>query len=96
MILTYDVRPGADERYFRWVMGEFLPTLQKHEVYMQNAWRVLYGSYPERHVEFVTEDLDTLRHLLASAEWIHLEDTLRSYTRNYTRRIIRYPGEFKL
>jgi hypothetical protein len=96
MILTYDVRPGAHERYFRWVMGDFLPALQKRQVYMQNAWLVLYGPYPERHIEFVTEDRATLRRLLASHAWERLEDKLRSYTRNYSRRVIRYPGEFKL
>lgn len=98
LILNYDVKPGVQERYFRWVTGEFLPALQQRKIYMQHAWQVVYGKdeQTERQIEFITEKADTLRTLFDDPEWVDLEDRLREYTENYSMRIVRYTGNFRV
>jgi hypothetical protein len=96
MILQYDVRPGTHERYYRYVTTEFLPALQKRKIYMQNAWLVVHGDYPERHVEFITEQLEILRKLFDDPEWDQLESKLKTFADNYSCRIVKYRSNFKL
>jgi hypothetical protein len=96
LILTYDIRQGVQERYFRYVTGEFVPALQQRKIYMQNAWHIVYGEQPERQVEFVTEDLSIIQNLFDDPEWKELEGKLESFIRNYTKRIVKYRGVFKL
>lgn len=96
MILTYDVRPGTQERYYRYMTKDFLPTLNRNKIYIQNAWLLVYGEAPERHMEFITEELATLRDFLRDDKWDSLEAKLRDYTQNYTRRVVRYNNSFKI
>jgi len=96
LIFKYDIRPGAQERYYRFVTSVFLPALQERKLYMQNAWQIVYGDEPERHIEFITETLSIIRELFDDPEWESLETRLREFTENYTLRVIRYRGPFKL
>lgn len=96
LLLRYDVRPGLHEHYFRYVVGEFVPLLQERGVYMQDAWHVAYGNYPERQVEFITEELETIRNLFADPVWHRLEETLNRYVINYQCNVYRYQGVFKI
>lgn len=96
MILKYDVLTDKQEAYFRYVIGEFTPALQEHNVYLQDAWHVAYGEYPERQIEYITDNLDNLVTLFASKDWESLEERLQAFTSHYTRRITRYSGRFKI
>ena len=96
LLLRYDIRPEVQEVYFRYVLGEFAPALQERHLYLQDAWHVLYGDYPERQIEFITDDLDNIRKLLKSDQWADLEQRLIDFTTNYTRRITRYNGKVKI
>jgi hypothetical protein len=95
LILRYDILPGVHEDYFRFVMGEFVPNLQEMGFYMHKAWHVMWGEYPERQVEFITENRELTR-FLADPRWQELENQLREFTTNYTRKIYRYTGAFQL
>ncbi|MEO1289648.1 MAG: hypothetical protein AAFV93_17940 [Chloroflexota bacterium] len=98
LILTYDIKAGVYQRYFRWIMNDFLPTMHKHKVYRQFVWLVISGtqSYPDRQLEFITEDLDTLKRLLHSSVWQDLESRLQQFTENYQWRVVRYSGTIKI
>jgi hypothetical protein len=96
IIFRYDVRPETQETYFRYVIGDFTPALQEHEIYMQDAWHVAWGDYPERQLEYVTERFDCIRRLLQSPEWERLEGRLKSFTKHYSMHIQRYTGAFKV
>lgn len=96
LVFKYDVRPDTQETYFRYVIGEFTPSLQEYKIYMQDAWHVTWGAYPERQLEFITEQLDSIRQLMAGTEWEQLEDRLKQFTTHYSWRIVRYSGRFKV
>ncbi len=53
------------------------------------------GNYPERHIEFITENRD-LHQFLDDTRWRDLEDRLQDYITNYSRKIYRYTGTFQI
>lgn len=96
LILKYDVQNTTLEGDYRYVVQDFIPMLRRREVYAQNLWSIVYGDYPQRHLEFVVEQLATLRGLLDDPEWVRMEQRLQEYAANYSRRIVPYRGVFKL
>ncbi len=96
MLLMYTIRPETSDGYYRYVLGEFVPALQEKGVYMHMAWQIAYGDYPDRRIEFVTESRDSLKKLLQSDEWLDMEARLKSYTTDYSRKILRFTQRFQL
>ncbi len=95
IVMKYDIQPNVQEAYYRYIMGEFIPTLQTMGIFMYRAWEIVYGEYPERQIEFITEIQD-IRPVVEGTHFIELEDRLKNFTENYTRRITRYSGTFQL
>ena len=95
LLLAYDIRPDTAEEYQRYVLSEFIPAMQDMGLYMLGAWHTAYGEYPARQVEFVCEDLDTLQLAMTDDRWLSLEDTLKSYTRHYHRKLVRFRHGFQ-
>ena len=87
LLLTYDPVPERQEAYFRYVLGEFVPTLERIGLSLQGTWHTAYGSYPLRLATFSAPDLTTLRGILASETFQRLETRLQDYVVNYNRRI---------
>lgn len=96
MIISYDIRIENSEEYYQFVMGDFVPKLQKLGVYMTEVWHTAYGDYPIRMVTFVTEDYETLDMLLNSEEWYRLETQLLKFVTNYNRQIVPYRTGFQV
>lgn len=98
IILTYDIKPGVYERYFRWVSNDLFPIMQERKIYIQHLWHVIGGTetLPERQIEFITEDLDTIQHLVDSTEWSDMEQRLQDFVDNYSFRVVKYKGSFKV
>lgn len=48
LLITYDILPGKQDSYYRYVLGEFVPTLRNMGVHMTSAWHTAYGKYPAR------------------------------------------------
>lgn len=88
MLLTYDIRPDIQDRYFNFMLGEMVPTLQSQGLTMSGAWHTAYGEYPMRLVEFIADDRSELDAILTSEMWEKLEDRLRLYVQNYNRKIV--------
>ncbi len=95
LVLSYDVRPEVYAEYQRYVLDEFVPGMQEMKLYMTAAWRTAYGNYPARQVEFVLEDLQTMRAALHNAQWKTLEERLKGYTLNYDRKLILFRQGFQ-
>ena len=96
LLFKYDIKPELHERYFKYVVGEFVPAMQERELYLHRAWHVVYGDYPDRHIEFITEKLSCIEDLYASSEWKEMEERLKSFTTNYSRRVVRFRGGFRV
>jgi hypothetical protein len=89
LILTYDIQPDVQDRYFQFMLGEMVPAVQNMGLQMNGAWHTAYGAYPVRLVEFVADDRDVLTAVLETPMWFDMESRLMSYVRNYNRKIVR-------
>jgi hypothetical protein len=88
LILTYDILPEALDSYYRFMLGELVPAVQKLGLYMNGAWHTAYGNYPIRLVEFIAEDRAALSAVLDSPAWEQLETRLQEYIFNYRKKIV--------
>ena len=43
LLLVYNVKSTREEAYYRFMMGEFLPTAQNIGLQIVEAWRTLWG-----------------------------------------------------
>ena len=96
LLLTYNVNDGVSEEYRQFVLGEFLPAVQKMGLAVTEVWLTTYGDYPERQTELVSRDEDTMWRILTSEEWQGLEERLREYVNDFGRKIVPYQPGFQM
>lgn len=96
LLLSWDIKPGQDQEYFEFMVREFAPRITKLGLTPTEAWFAVYGDCPQILMEGITEDLDTMRALLASGEWSTLHDKLLTYVDNYQQKIVRANSGFQI
>lgn len=90
VLVTYDIRPDMVEKYYYYVLKEFVPELENMGLYMFKVWHVAYGDYPIRQMEFVSENLDTIYEVFDSDRFEKLESNLKELTTGYERKVVRF------
>ena len=95
LMMRYDIRLEMYEPYYQYVMNEFVPALHNMGLYMYGIWHTVYGEYPLRQVEFVTDNLQTVIEVFQSEHWRKLENKLKSFTTHYQRKLVRYEDRFQ-
>jgi len=95
LLLSYNIRPGHENAYRRFVMEEFLPRAQELGLTPTDAWHTAYGGYPARLIGFVADDLSTIHRAMESDEWQGMMKRLGDYTGDMSRRIVRFKGGFQ-
>jgi hypothetical protein len=88
VIMTWDILPEHDQEYFEFVIGEFVPGVQRLGLQPAEAWATLYGSYPQIQVGLLAADMPQARRILGSADWLALQERLFNYVRNYSHKIV--------
>ncbi|HAX69685.1 MAG TPA: hypothetical protein PK152_09515 [Anaerolineales bacterium] len=88
VIMTWDIAAERDQEYFEFVIGEFVPGVQRLGLQPAEAWATLYGSYPQIQVGLLASDADHAREILASPDWGMLQDRLFGYVKNYSYKIV--------
>lgn len=96
LLISYDIRPNMVEKYYYFVLKEFVPELETMGLYMFKVWHIAYGNYPIRQMEFVVEDLVALREVFASERWETLEQQLQELTTNYSRKVVHFKKGYQL
>jgi hypothetical protein len=95
LLIAYDIKPTREEDYYRFMMGEFLPTAQSIGLQMVEAWSTAWGDYPQRLVEMVADSPGTLKQILDSERWGEIEAKLESYVDDYQRQVVPYRSGFQ-
>jgi len=88
VIMTWDIAPERDQEYFEFVVGEFVPGVQRLGLQPAEAWATIYGSYPQIQVGLIAADLPQARRILASADGVLLQERLFGYVKNYSYKIV--------
>jgi hypothetical protein len=99
ILMNWDIKPGRDQEYFEFVVREWVPGIQRLGLKPTGAWYTVYSrekDSPQIMTEGITEDLDTMRDILASEGWRTLFDKLSEYVANYQQKIVRSSGGFQV
>jgi hypothetical protein len=95
LLLRYDINQTTQEQYYQFVINEFVPTVQGLGLYMLQVYHTAYGKYPLRQLEFVAEDMETIRVAMESDTWIRLKDKFEVYISNYSEKIVHFRDDFQ-
>ena len=88
LIITYDPIAERREDYFRYVLAEFVPALERLGLKMREVWHTAYGDYPLRLLAFTAENGSDIAEILADPEFHALEHRLFAFVENYERRLV--------
>lgn len=88
VIMTWDIAADHEQEYFEFVIGEWVPGVQRLGFQPVDAWATVFGSYPQIQVGLVADSAARARELMGSNDWSALEDRLRTYVRNYSYKVV--------
>jgi hypothetical protein len=95
LLLSFDIRPGRENAYRRFIMEEFLPQAQSLGLMPTDAWHTAYGQYPGRLIGFAADDLGVVRAARSTDEWREMMSKLEGYVLNFTARVVPLRGGFQ-
>jgi len=96
LLMSWNIRPGREDKYFEFIIKEFGPGLIKLGVRPTDAWYTQYGDRPQILTGGVVQDLEGLQSTLVSDEWLKLKSKLLTYVTDYNQKVIRANGSFQL
>jgi len=88
VIMTWDIAAERDQEYFEFVIGEFIPGIQRMGLQPAEAWATLYGEYPQIQVGLLARDAPQARAFLSSGDWAVLQDRLFAFVKNYSHKVV--------
>ena len=95
VLMTWDIASEQDQEYFEFMIGEFVPGVQKLGLQPAEAWVTIYGAYPQIQVGLLADDAPRARDALSSSEWTVLQDRLFGYIKNYACKVVSARGGFQ-
>ena len=96
LLMSWDIIPGSESEYFEFIVREFAPGIMKLGVQPTEAWYTVFGEGPQILTGAVAEDLPTMKSILASGDWLKLQNKLFDYVTNFDFKIVRATGRFQL
>ncbi|MEJ5200482.1 MAG: hypothetical protein WHX53_16300 [Anaerolineae bacterium] len=96
LLMSWDIKAGREQPYFEFVVQDFAPGLMKLGLQPTEAWYTVYGKGPQILTGAVTQDLETMREILAGEEWRRLRERLLDYVSNYQQKVVEATGRFQL
>jgi hypothetical protein len=95
LLMTWDISPEREQEYFEFVIGEFIPGIQRMGLETIEAWATIYGEYPQIMVAMLAPDLPDAQRVLNSAEWKRLREQLFGFVKNYSQKVVPAKGGFQ-
>ena len=95
LLIAYNVKPAREEAYFQFMVSEFLPAAHGGGLRMAEAWRTVWGDYPQRLIGLVSESQRTLEQILGSGPWREMEAKLAEFVDDYQRQTVAYRNGFQ-
>lgn len=88
VIMTWDISPSREQNYFEFVIGEWVPGVQRLGFQPVDAWATVYGEYPQIQVGLLADSAVRAREAMNSSDWTTLEAKLREFVDNYAYKIV--------
>jgi hypothetical protein len=97
LLMSWDIRPNRDREYFEFMVGEFNPKITALGLEPIQAWLTMYGEdSPQIILEAKTNDLESMKRILATTQWAELKSRLLEYVDNYDQKVIRGRSHLQL
>jgi hypothetical protein len=94
--MTWDISPDRDQDYFEFVIGEFVPGVQRLGLQPIEAWATIYGHYPQIQVGLLADNAQRAEKVLNSPEWVQLQEQLFSYVNNFSYKVVPAKGRLSI
>ena len=88
VIMTWDIAADHEQEYFEFVIGEWVPGVQRLGFQPTDAWATVYGSYPQIQVNLLADNESAARRILSSSDWTTLEGRLLTFVRNFSCKVV--------
>ncbi len=86
--MTWDIAGERDQEYFEFIIGEFIPGVQRLGLQPAEAWATIYGAYPQIQVGLLAADASQARQILDSNDWGMLQDRLFIFVNNFSYKVV--------
>ncbi len=88
VLMTWDISPEREQEYFEFVIGEFVPGVQRLGLQPIEAWATIYGNHPQIQVGLIADDAPGAHRILSSPEWMKLSEQLFTFVKNYSHKVV--------
>ncbi len=88
LVMTWDITSDREQEYFEFVIGEFIPGVQRLGLQPVEAWATMFGDYPQIQVGILADDLQGAKRILRSDGWSQLQEKLFVLVKNFSFKII--------
>ena len=95
LLMTWDITPDHEQEYFEFVIGEFVPGIQRLGLEPAEAWATIYGDYPQIQVGVLATDSTAAKRIMASQDWSKLLEKLSAFVSNFKYKIVPARGGFQ-
>lgn len=95
VIMTWDIAAEHEQEYFEFVIGEWVPGVQRLGFQPIDAWATVFGSYPQIQVGLLADNGPKAREMMGTKDWDALEDRLLTYVNNYSYKVVSARGGFQ-
>ena len=95
VLMTWDISPERDQEYFEFVIGDFVPGVQRLGLQPIEAWATMYGTYPQIQVGLLADNILRANHIMNSPEWVQLQEQLLGYVKNFSYKVVPARGGFQ-
>jgi hypothetical protein len=99
LIMYWDIQSNRDQEYFEFIVREWVPATTRLGLQTVGAWFSVYSrdtAQPRIMAEALTEDLATMRRILASKDWQDIQTRLHDYVENYSQKVVETTGDFQM
>jgi hypothetical protein len=86
--MTWDIAAEREQEYFEFVIGEWVPGVQRLGFQPVDAWATVFGSYPQIQVGLLADNEPKAREMLGSKDWRVLEDRLLTFVSNFSYKVV--------
>ena len=88
LIMSWDIAIEHEQDYLEFVIGEFIPGVQRLGLQWVEAWATSYGDYPQIQVGILADELRGVQKVLHSDGWSQLQDKLFALVKNFSFKIV--------
>ncbi len=93
--MTWDIAADHEQEYFEFVIGEWVPGVQRLGLQPIDAWATVFGAYPQIQVGLLADNAPKAREIMGSKDWGALQDRLLAFVTNYSYKVVSARGGFQ-